>query len=73
MEISPNPSSRIIKIKTSKQVISFIIYNLSGKIIISGKYDDSIDISSLNTGIYFLKLFLNDGVVTKKVVKVNQK
>ncbi len=73
LEISPNPSSGIIKIKTSKQIISYNMYNLSGKKVLSGKYMDSIDMSSLTQGIYILKLLLNDGIVTKRVVKINQK
>ena len=72
LKIYPNPSTNRIEIKSSNRINSYILCDLSGKKMSSGKYRSSIDISSLNAGLYFLKVFLDDEIVTKRVVKINQ-
>jgi len=70
-EIFPNPAKEkvTVKLKVPNGILS--IYNLSGKQLnefeISG-YKHEIDISDLKSGIYFLKVFQQDRIFTKRLV-----
>ena len=70
--IYPNPSKKIIKIVSDEiSENSFIsIYDINGKKIISQKIDNNnIDISSLPTGIYLLKLYNDEQILTTRLIK----
>ena len=55
--IFPNPSSEILFIQNLETPSSFELIDLTGKIVLSGFIDtNEITISSLPTGMYFLKL-----------------
>ena len=49
--LSPNPTKNILNIESS----FYEIYDLTGKLIISGKSQSQIDVSNLSPGTYFLK------------------
>ena len=70
----PNPASDFIKIKEKTiQPNSFAIYDLSGKIISTGKYfgeNQSIDITLLNKGVYILEIKTQNGTsFSEKFIK----
>ena len=74
LRIYPNPASGFIRIvgMNSSQIKKVELYNLTGKrmndLILNS--DNSIDISSLIKGIYFIKISTNDGeVFTKRFIK----
>lgn len=66
----PNPASKLITIKTSLRttVNKINIYNNLGQIIHSTA-DTTIDVSSLRSGIYFVEVHTDLGIVTKKLMK----
>lgn len=49
--VFPNPTNNILNIESS----FYEIYDLTGKLIISGKSQSQIDVSNLSPGTYFLK------------------
>jgi predicted acyl esterase len=60
LEIYPNPTSDNIQVKISKSgQYSYDIYNTSGSIMMSGKFDISstISVQSLPAGQYFMKVY----------------
>ncbi|MEI7499518.1 MAG: glycoside hydrolase family 3 C-terminal domain-containing protein [Bacteroidota bacterium] len=71
--IFPNPASDNITVslpEVEKCVIS--IFNLEGKLIQRGSYEDkniNINIKFLNTGLYFLRMELKSGLLTEKFIK----
>lgn len=67
-EISPNPANDYLTISGLKTTENFSIYNVSGLKLLGGTIDDKqkIDIQSLMSGLYFLKLENN---VTLKFIK----
>ncbi|MCD4773838.1 MAG: T9SS type A sorting domain-containing protein [Bacteroidales bacterium] len=72
IEIFPNPAIEKILItkNTGEKIDNFIICSLTGRKILTGKiYDNSIDISTLKTGIYIIELISNNGIIRKKIVK----
>ncbi|MFC5047811.1 choice-of-anchor B family protein [Aquimarina hainanensis] len=69
--IYPNPATgNILNVVTgSDEDFTFEIRNVIGQKIKSGALKNSIDISNLRTGNYFLKLETKDQVVTKRFIK----
>jgi len=76
LNIYPNPASSVLNIEANQQNYSgqMIIRDILGKQVIGRKYDssqlNSIDITLLSPGIYFLELTLTNGQkIIKKWVK----
>lgn len=75
IQIYPNPVSSQLNISGIKgKIKDFTIYNTSGRKLLSvdfiNSYEESIDISALETGVFILSFRLEDGqVLTKKIVK----
>jgi len=70
ISVYPNPVKNIINIKKkSSDILSYIIYNIFGKVVLKGNIKSSdyqIDISELSQGLYFLSINLQ----TFKIIKL---
>lgn len=69
--VYPNPSTGVFKISLQEDS-SIEIYNLLGKVVYSNKVnagESTIDISSLQLGLYLLEVKSNKGVAVKKIIK----
>ncbi len=72
LNIFPNPANNIINIEHTGNIetASYAIFNLQGNIILHGNLNDnSIDISQFSDGFYFLRIDVDDVVITKKIIK----
>jgi hypothetical protein len=83
-KIYPNPvkENLNIEVKTTntdhkKQFMYYNIYSMEGKEVLSSKidtlsnnYKDTIDLSQLEKGIYFIQINLNGVISTKKLIKI---
>ena len=73
LKVYPNPASEYLVIEgIGLKKLSFIIYNIVGQAVITGNLDNNyskINISSLNSGIYFIKLKIEDKTKTIKFIK----
>ncbi|HLW29507.1 MAG TPA: choice-of-anchor J domain-containing protein [Brumimicrobium sp.] len=73
--VYPNPIANDIHISTASPIIqNAVIYNSYGQEVISAnpstvKSELKIDASHLNSGVYFISIFTEEGVVRRKVVK----
>jgi len=68
--VYPNPTHNYIKINIPNNTIfSTDIYNITGQLVSITSNQDYLNISKLNSGIYFVKIKYNNTVVTKKIVK----
>ena len=73
ISISPNPTSGVFTIQSSEHISSIEITNLLGEILCQSQYSIpntqySLDLSKRQRGIYFVKVFSEKGIVTKKLV-----
>lgn len=73
LTLSPNPTKGILNINTkaplSDQTI-YTVFDLNGRRIISSTLKGkSIDVSSLSTGNYILRIISNDDIITQKFIK----
>ncbi|MGB1308377.1 MAG: T9SS type A sorting domain-containing protein [Oceanihabitans sp.] len=68
--IFPIPSQNIIYIKTKSQIASITVFNELGQSIMKTKETNEINISTLNPGVYFIKVIdINNNFKVKKIVK----
>jgi hypothetical protein len=68
----PNPTASKLNISAASTIKNASIFNVIGKKVMSlniNKNSESIDVSSLASGIYFLKYNVNDKVGTAKFIK----
>lgn len=70
-KIYPNPVSNILNIKTESQQFDYSIYNVQGQEVLksSSVKTSIIDVTSLPTGIYILKLASNNKTESFKIIK----
>ncbi|GAA3605273.1 family 16 glycosylhydrolase [Flavivirga amylovorans] len=69
-KIYPNPISDIINIKEIRDIDKIEIYNLIGNLVIGKeKPNHTINISNINSGIYLLKIYSDNDVTIKKIIK----
>ena len=72
IKISPNPVFNTLFISSENTVIKkLVVYNISGKIVIeqNNNQDNSLDVSRLSKGMYFLELSSETGKTVKKFIK----
>lgn len=70
--VFPNPTTGIFSIKYNKiDTLKLSLFDMNGKVIIKETTKtENLDISNLNTGVYFLKLFYNQSLhLIKKIIK----
>jgi len=68
----PNPATTTLNIETLEKVTSLAIYNLLGQVILEKSIQNdvkNIDIASLNSGTYFVKIVTDSKQVMKKFIK----
>ena len=71
INIYPNPSKDWIKIDGLTELSDVQILDITGKLILQQEYqvDDKIDISSLTTGMYIIKVRNSGGEFSQKIIK----
>ena len=72
--IYPNPIIDNITITSKDEIHTFEVYNYQGQLVRQKDCDsftESLDLSDLSNGIYFLKLKTDKETFTQKLIKVN--
>ena len=65
--LSPNPAKNSISINSETE-LTYDIYSIQGKKLLNGHTSSSIDISKLQTGIYFIKFKTENGFINKQFI-----
>ena len=71
INIYPNPAKNIINISSLDDILNVTIFNAQGQIVkqVSNLGNQSIDISNLKKGMYFVKIQTKSTYITKKILK----
>lgn len=69
VSIFPNPASNVISITSRETIDKIELYSTLGKKEIDVSSNNSINISALNSGIYFVKIYTGDRNIIKKIIK----
>ena len=69
--LHPNPVNDKLYIETEVEVEEIVIYDAFGRLQTAdyGQQTSCIDVSNLNSGVYFVKIVTNEGGVVKRFVK----
>lgn len=68
--IYPNPVKEVLNINTKEALEKIEVADLLGRIVLKQEnVSKSVDLSSLNKGVYILKLTSEKGISTKKIIK----
>ena len=72
-KVYPNPVQDRLYIETSTQTQSIEVYDVYGRLQVtktpSHQGDLSVDVSDLNSGIYFVKIKTEEGNIVKRIIK----
>ncbi|XMO88260.1 T9SS type A sorting domain-containing protein [Algibacter sp. AS12] len=69
-KIYPNPASNFINIESGNRIEKVSIYNLLGQDVLHRQETNHINISTLHSGTYFVKIKTNKGEQVKKIIKI---
>ncbi len=67
--IYPNPATDILNVSGVEGVTSLVINDINGRTIKTVNDASSINVSDLNTGVYFVNINTENGNITKKFMK----
>lgn len=69
VSIFPNPVIDIINIESSNPIEHYIIYDILGNQVMLSNGVETVNVKDLNSGLYFIKLVLNNKSTTLKFIK----
>lgn len=72
LKVYPNPVSNVLNLSYTTDISSVVIYNMLGQAVLSKTINsthETLNISELNTGAYFVKVTINDRTETVRVIK----
>ncbi len=61
IRLFPNPATSVLHVKSEARVKEYKIYNVTGTVATEGKFSESIDVSGLIPGFYFVKFTTDKG------------
>lgn len=68
--VYPSPTTGILNIQSKTNIVKIEVYNQLGQLILSNTNQNTIDISRVNQGVYFIKIMDEYGIFgTQKVIK----
>jgi len=69
VNVYPNPATDLLRVESSAQIEKLEVVSLDGSILNSSE-TESINVSSLLNGSYFVRITTNEGIVVKSFVKM---
>jgi hypothetical protein len=70
VNVFPNPASSVIHVNSNAEIRQIELVSMPGALVLSRELNvvnTSIDVSSFNNGLYFLRMHTNDGIVVRKL------
>ncbi|PNQ75371.1 hypothetical protein C1T31_04365 [Hanstruepera neustonica] len=67
--IYPNPNSGIVNIDSNAKLNKIEVYNSIGQMVTTTNKTEQLNLQSFSNGIYILRLYHNNGIITKKIIK----
>lgn len=65
ISIFPNPAEFVLNVQTEKEVQQYDLLDASGKII-RKELTNPVDLTGIDTGIYFIQVRFNDGMISRQ-------
>lgn len=69
-KVFPNPAKEVVHIKSTKEIASTTLLDMSGKVLSTSQNKNEVNVGNLNAGQYLLQLKFKDGTSeTQKIIK----
>ena len=73
VQISPNPTSGLVQLKSTYPIRSVKLHDLNGRLLnktsfVSGALNETVNLENLNSGIYLMTVETSEGKTTERVV-----
>ena len=68
-KIYPNPVKNIFTIKTEYNITAIEIYDVLGKLVKTVTGNNTVIISNLQAGVYFVRIYTSNGIGVHKIIK----
>jgi hypothetical protein len=70
VRLFPNPAQTYLSISSQSPATDFTVFNTLGQVVFQGKLiDNNINVSELNSGVYFLRLNVENESIIKQFIK----
>jgi len=69
INVVPNPVANLLHFAGNQAITAVTITDVTGKVVLESNLTNDIDISSLNSGVYFVSAQTDKGVAVTKIVK----
>lgn len=69
LAVYPNPAVDVLNIKANSKVLSYEIYDLTGRKVGAGNNSEKVNVSNLSKGNYIINIVTKDGNTTTKFIK----
>ena len=70
VKLFPNPAREYLSVTSSYPVSNYTVLNALGQIVVKGNIiDQRINVSTLQSGVYFLQLQVENEVLIKRFIK----
>lgn len=69
LKLYPNPVSNILIIESVNKINKIAVFDLMGRLLKTTNSENTIDISDLMSGNYIVKAFINENIITSKIIK----
>lgn len=66
--VYPNPTTDVLNIETTESISNVIVYNIAGQKVLQAN-TQTLNVSTLQAGVYVLKIETENGIATSKFVK----
>lgn len=70
--VYPNPTEDKLFIQSNELIYAYELIDITGKVVLENKLANdfiALDIANLTNGIYFIKAYIGDEVLVKKIIK----
>jgi len=69
IKIFPNPATSFLNIQNTYDIEAISVYDIMGKLVLRDVQEkDIIDLTKLNSGLYFVRLVVNNNEIVKKLI-----
>ena len=68
VQVFPIPSKSYVEVFSEEDILKIDLFNLSG-MKLKSSFENRVDLEEFESGIYFLRIHFEDGVVVRKVLK----
>ncbi|MFC7773672.1 DUF7619 domain-containing protein [Flavobacterium sp. GCM10027622] len=72
VKVYPNPTRNSVNIKSARMIKSIQLFDVQGRLLlnkITNQTDDVLELQTKPSGLYFVKVFTEDGLKIEKVIK----